>query len=181
VLSDTVRISTIDVKQDLGADVVLCKGESFAPLELHANVPSGAQVLWSNGSDDTLISATEAGDYWVMVTDSVCTGSDTLSVIEQLCNCWTDIPNAFSPNGDGLNDVFQPVIEAGCPIQNYVLDIYNRYGTRIFSGYNPGEGWNGTYSNGKPADVGVYMYTLSFEGGTNKNIYKKKGDISLVR
>jgi gliding motility-associated-like protein len=66
------------------------------------------------------------------------------------------IPDAFSPNGDGLNEVFRP---KGTAIQGYRLTIYNRWGERIYQGKN--EGWDGTYE-GALSPAGQYLYLLEY-------------------
>lgn len=87
------------------------------------------------------------------------------------------IPNAFSPNGDGLNDIFR--IE-GIKYQRInQFSIFNRYGQPVFSSTDPGAGWNGM-QNGRPCDAGTYFYsiTLSYPNGKTKTY---KGDLLLIR
>jgi len=87
------------------------------------------------------------------------------------------IPNAFSPNGDGINDEFMPYIE--CDYQLEFLKIFNRYGELVFSTENVGDGWKGN-QKGVPSDVGVYFWLLrgkSFDGTT----LQIKGDVTLIR
>ncbi len=87
------------------------------------------------------------------------------------------IPSGFTPNGDGLNDVFRPV---GIKFTN-LLDfrVYNRWGQQIFYTNNPDVGWDGTFQ-GVPQDMGTYYYTIIVgePGGTNV-VYK--GDVTLIR
>ena len=177
--ADTIKVLYYNVRQYLGEDISLCWGEAVN-IKLEANVPAGAMAYWSNGASSPEIMATDTGTYTVVVSQPPCTGTDTISISYEKCTCWSDVPTAFTPNGDGLNDVFLPVIEAGCPIGEYVLSIYNRWGQRIFVGYTPQTSWDGTYS-GKPADAGTYMYELKFTGGTRNNRYIKKGDVHLLR
>lgn len=177
--ADTIKVLYYNVRQYLGEDISLCWGEAVN-IKLEANVPAGAMAYWSNGASSPEIMATDTGTYTVVVNQPPCTGTDTISISYEKCTCWSDVPTAFTPNGDGLNDVFLPVIEAGCPIGEYVLSIYNRWGQRIFVGYTPQTSWDGTYS-GKPADAGTYMYELKFTGGTRLNRYIKKGDVHLLR
>lgn len=177
--ADTVTISYYNMRQNLGEDLSFCRGEPVN-IYLQANVPAGATVYWSNGASSPDIIAVDTGTYWVVANLPPCTGSDTIAISYEKCTCWNDIPTAFTPNGDGLNDVFVPVIEAGCPVAEYLLSIYNRWGQRIFVGYTPETSWDGTY-NGKPADAGTYMYELKFTGGTRDNRYIKKGDVHLLR
>lgn len=87
------------------------------------------------------------------------------------------IPNAFSPNGDGLNDVFRI---AGITYQKLgVFKVFNRYGEVVFSTMNPMAGWDGRYK-GKPCDVGTYYYyvELIYPDGKMKRL---KGDVLLMR
>jgi gliding motility-associated-like protein len=87
------------------------------------------------------------------------------------------LPNAFSPNGDGLNDVFRPVI-----MNQWVelgdFSIYNRYGQRVYYSRDIQEGWDGTY-NGQPAELATYFYIITFKIGDKS--YTHKGDVTLTR
>lgn len=177
--ADTINVTVIDLKQDLGNDTVVCKKQPFA-IRLNAYVPDGASAKWSTGSTDPSIVVTKTGTYSVQVTKERCEGADEYVISDEMCDCITGIPNAFSPNGDGLNDVFAPVIEPGCNVAGYQLNVFNRWGELVFTTTVPGAGWNGT-AKGQPADVGSYRYTLSFEKGTRHHSYSIKGDVTLVR
>lgn len=87
------------------------------------------------------------------------------------------IPNAFSPNGDGLNDLFR--IE-GMKFQRILaFNVFNRFGERVFSTLDPHAGWDGSFK-GRPCDVGTYYYQigLSYPDGKVKTF---KGDVVLIR
>ena len=86
------------------------------------------------------------------------------------------MPDSFSPNGDGLNDVFR--IPPGVAIELKELAVYNRWGTRVFRTTDAGAGWDGRY-NGKKADIGVYVYVLS--GKDDKGPVVMRGRVMLVR
>jgi gliding motility-associated-like protein len=89
------------------------------------------------------------------------------------------IPSAFSPNGDGQNDVFRPV---GTRFQHLVeFRVYNRWGQQMFYSNDNKKGWDGTF-NGTPQDMGVYYYTIivARPGGEGENIHYK-GEITLIR
>lgn len=105
-----------------------------------------------------------------------CTDSATVSIDTRPC-CEMNIPNAFSPNGDGLNDDFKPVTN-GNPV-TYLLCIYNRYGQKIFQSNRIGLGWDGMY-NGRQADVGIYHFWLSSDCANGEK-KKAKGDLTLIR
>ncbi len=85
------------------------------------------------------------------------------------------IPNAFSPNGDGLNDVFRI---QGTNISLTELNIYNRYGELIFTSSDILAGWNGK-QKGKLCDGGVYFYSLIYYDSKYKQ-HVVKGDITLM-
>jgi gliding motility-associated-like protein len=177
--SDTIKVFSYDVFQDLGEDVTVCEGKPFS-IPVTARVPDGATVQWSTGQTTAGIVITKPGTYTVMVSQDICSGEDSITVTTELCDCFTFTPTAFSPNGDGLNDVFLPGYQQGCLITGYSLSVYNRYGQRVFHTEQVGKGWDGTM-NGTPADAGTYMFTISYDKGTQHNAYTVKGDITLVR
>lgn len=86
------------------------------------------------------------------------------------------IPNAFTPNGDGLNDTFGV---KGVDIGKFELIIYNRWGEEIFSTNNPNVQWDGRY-NGKDSEQGVYAYKFT-ASGLGKGETEKSGTVTLVR
>jgi gliding motility-associated-like protein len=87
------------------------------------------------------------------------------------------IPNAFSPNGDGLNDVFK--IEGITYQRIKQFRIFNRYGQSVFSTFNPAKGWDG-HQNDKPCDVGTYHYLIELEL-PDRSSKTFKGDVLLIR
>jgi gliding motility-associated-like protein len=84
------------------------------------------------------------------------------------------IPNAFTPNDDGINDSFGVKGEG---IQNYKMLIYDRWGQVIYSSSNPAEHWDGKYNN-EPVENGVYVYEV-FAKGFGK--HPKTGSVTLLR
>ncbi|HZE86514.1 MAG TPA: gliding motility-associated C-terminal domain-containing protein [Puia sp.] len=86
------------------------------------------------------------------------------------------MPNAFTPNGDGVNDVFR--IPPGITMQLKEFAVYDRWGNRIFLSRNIGQGWDGTVA-GRPAEAGVYVYTVT--GTDIKGPVTAKGTVVLVR
>ncbi len=87
------------------------------------------------------------------------------------------IPNAFTPNGDGLNDEFIPKIKA---ISSFTMDIFNTWGERIYSTVGvESKGWNGTYQ-GQMLPAGNYMYRITYSSRDGKQ-FEKTGGITLIR
>jgi len=90
------------------------------------------------------------------------------------------IPNAFTPNGDGLNDTFGAIGEG---ITEYNIQIFNRWGELIFESNDMKTQWDGNYQN-ELAPTGVYVYKINAKGpsanGRYKNLISKAGDVTLV-
>lgn len=85
------------------------------------------------------------------------------------------IPSAFTPNGDGLNDTFGMLAEG---IEEMNLVIYNRWGEIVFKSTNANDRWDGTY-RGTPAPSGVYGYELAAKNANRESIVKK-GNVTLI-
>jgi gliding motility-associated-like protein len=164
-------------------------GCSFDTLSFSAGTIAPSYLYnWSPESAFRTISGFEGAtakgifDKSTMVTLTIyspygCHASDsTLAVVYPCCEVFT--PSAFSPNGDGLNEFFNPAMEPGQLIIS--MRVYDRYGKMIYNNGSPKLGWNGTYLNGEVASTGVYMYQIQYSCSDNK-IYTRKGDITLLR
>lgn len=86
------------------------------------------------------------------------------------------VPNAFAP--DGTNKVFRPIL-AFASNENYLFEVFNRFGEKVFSSNRPGQGWDGNYK-GSSAALDSYLYYVTFTGLDN-NIYNRTGYVILVR
>jgi len=157
----------------LPSDTIICNGYNF-PLSV--SYP-GASYLWSTGSNENAIRVTKKGIYWVEVTAAGCSFKDSLTLNVQKCDCNFKMPNAFSPNGDGVNDVIMPKMD--CYPTGYTLSVFNRYGQVVYTTKNFTTSWKGDL-NGKPLPVGTYYYIVNIknEGVTTAPI---KGSITLLR
>ncbi len=119
------------------------------------------------------------GRYYVTVSDAHhCADSIAVDILYNNC-CTPYIPNAFTPNGDGRNDVYRVEYKGDMDLKE--MYIYNRYGQRIFSSSNVSKVWDGTF-NGQVSDAGTYFYYIRILCG---NVRKKelifKGDVTLIR
>lgn len=86
------------------------------------------------------------------------------------------VPQAFTPNKDGLNDVFMPV---GAGIKSYEMNIYNRWGTRLFTSNDPQKGWDGNF-NQEACQDGVYIWTILVTG-LKDELKTLNGTVTLSR
>ena len=157
---------------DLGRDTTVCYGESVL---LDTPIP-GATYLWSDNSTNSSLNVTTEGTYWVEVNNCG-KGSDTIEVKYEECNCDIIFPNAFSPNGDHINDKFIPIHT--CSYLEYSFMIFNRWGEKIYESDNPSDIWDGTY-HGIDAPLGVYVYVVQFQFSNRKRMVKH-GNITLLR
>ncbi len=179
IARDTIDMLIRDIRQDLGADTLLCSDERV-DISLRANTLAGDLIIWNDGSSNAYLPVADTGIYWVTVSVASCEGSDTIRVMQEMCDCRLYIPDAFTPNGDGKNDVFRPFIQSGCPVRQFEMHIYNRWGQRVYTGADPAKGWDGMY-NGQPGEIGTYMFHILFKGGTAGNEQIIKGDVVLIR
>jgi gliding motility-associated-like protein len=137
--------------------------------------PSGINI--SNPfSQKALVTLNDDAQFYLKVTDAIgCEGRDTIFV--KVYNGPTYyVPNSFTPNGDGVNDIFR-AIPVG--MANTYFRIFNRNGQLMFETTQYLKGWDGTF-NGKPQPNGTYVWIVS---GTNRD-YKKvemKGTVNLIR
>jgi gliding motility-associated-like protein len=122
------------------------------------------------------VSPTETTDFIVSYdADSSCTAIDTVRVNVNFIPA-VGVPNSFSPNGDGVNDVLRVL---GQGIARMEFKIFNRYGQLVFETTNQAEGWDGLH-NDRELNAGTFVYTLEVtfaEGG--REVYT--GDVTLVR
>ncbi len=181
LMLDTFYVKTFQLPlQDLGKDTLFC-AHIPVQLRLKANNLEHAALQWSNGSNESSIVVADTGMHWVSLSLPPCVTSDSIYIGRQICECTIIVPNAFSPNNDGVNDLFQPYIQADCPnIKKYSLSIYNRYGQRIYSSVQMEDGWNGTF-NAIPVDIGTYYFEIQLEAGTKNKPYYQKGALTLIR
>lgn len=174
IIADTIAIDGHPAPAvNLGADTFICENES-----VHLQAGDGFNTYtWNTGASAPAITVNKPGLYTVTVTDiNGCRATDTIVVILRNCINRLVFPNAFTPNGDGRNDLFRPVVSGN--LTSYILTIYNRWGQRIFSTSNPSSGWNGRLRNGKiQSDGYVWVCTYQFEHEPPKT---DKGMVMLI-
>ena len=164
----------------------ICAGDT---VRLEAAPTDGLHYRWlpeSNYYSDTGRASSiakaivlQSGNLWVEVTDqNGCVGSDTLAISAVPC-CDIQLPTAFSPNKDGINDEFKPYLGPGKHI--LAFKVYSRWGNIVYQCHSDHcDSWTGVDYLGRTADVGVYMYALKYLCADGKE-YMAKGEITLLR
>lgn len=111
---------------------------------------------------------------------STVAGCNSTDSVEVRNDCYLDIPNAFSPNGDGMNDYFFPRQLLSSSVNFFHLQIYNRWGLLIYEATRPdGRGWDGKF-NDVPQPQGVYVYQIDAQIG-NAAMQHFHGNVTLLR
>ncbi|MBK8966751.1 MAG: gliding motility-associated C-terminal domain-containing protein [Lewinellaceae bacterium] len=165
----TVELPVITpITVDLPGNITLPAGATLS-LDPVLNIPASAlaSVVWTPGAGlsctdclNPVASPLANTSYQVVVvSQSGCTAS---AVIQITVNTTAEVyvPNVFSPNGDGFNDVFQ--VQTNRSMENFELRIFDRWGGLLFESADPGIGWDGT-ARGKAMNPGVYAYFIRFD------------------
>lgn len=180
----TKHVSVRDFQVQLSASnndvrlngAVTLQSSSSAPYHVLSWLP--AWLFTDQSAVDQTVNVDSVRNYTVIAQgDNGCIDSATVMVD---INTTLFMADAFSPNGDGLNDYFHPHV-LGTNYQILLFQVYNRWGQLVFDGTGTfGEkGWDGTF-HGQAADVGVYFYKISIATEDGK-IISTKGDVTLVR
>ena len=143
--------TTINNNQILQNDTTLCQGET---LTLNATT-SNASYLWQDNSTNPSFNVTQKGTYWVEVTLNNCVTTDSILINEEDCEIILEMPNVFTPNNDGINDLFVPIISKG--IVSMKTIIYNRWGKEIFESNELLIEWSG-----QDISDGTYFWIICY-------------------
>ena len=158
----------------LGPDTTIC---SYGNLLIQTD-KIFKHYLWNTGSAQTSINIQQPGNYWLQVTDeNNCTGTDSITIALKDCMLGLYVPTAFTPNNDGLNDVFTPYLFG--EIKYFHFQVFNRWGQTVFRSTTPGTGWDGNYK-GLQQESSVFVWVCSYQlaGGETE---QKRGTVTIVR
>lgn len=155
-----IDVTTWDLPEViLPQEAVLC---DEGALEIPVSVFGFDSLQWNTGETELNITVADEGWYKLTAFNQCGSDADSVQVVAGRCDCPLFIPNAFTPDLDGINENFSPTI--GCDVDDYSLQIYDRWGQIMFQSTTQGEGWNGS----GPARThwlpgGVYVYHLKYE------------------
>ncbi len=174
-----VKVTELMITADSDPDTEIYQGDS---VDIYVvDQMTGDTYEWSNGAKtgSQTVSPDETTTYSVTVTDeNGCTGIASLTVIVIKPNCEEDVflPNAFSPNGDNVNNVLY--VRSNF-IDDMMLIIYNRYNEEVFRSTDQANGWDGTFKGAQlsPDSYGYFLTATCVDGET----IKRQGSINLLR
>jgi gliding motility-associated-like protein len=156
----------------LGKDTSICEGGQYI---LQPSVSIAGSFLWQDGSNGASLVVTKEGIYSLTASNQCGTYTDSILISAGFCNIL--MPTGFTPNGDGLNDIFR--VKYPFAVKSFHLLIYNRWGEKVFETNNIREGWDG-YWKGELSLQGIYVWVISFTD-TNNKAQQLKGTVTLIR
>jgi gliding motility-associated-like protein len=161
---------------DLGVDRLVCVGESVELMNMVDQ--SGNEVMWSTGEEETSVRVDEAGMYYCEVNNICGSAMDSVRVVVEECESSMYIPNSFTPNNDGINDIW---LVDGVNILINEIFITNRWGHRIFHSHEQTKPWLGDVEGGPfyaPADA--YIFTVRYTDKSGNDL-EERGVVLLIR
>lgn len=166
-------------------DIILCQEDTVC-FKLNDSCTLSVKglyidkILWDNGDTSQKVKANNTNWHTVTITSEK--GCWTIDSIQptQSCETYVWVPSAFSPNGDGLNDIFKAY---GNQLSEFRMVIYNRWGEQIFESNSVDKGWDGTFRNSK-CDLDVYAWYIEFREDKGTNIGRRSilsGTVTLMK
>ncbi len=157
----------------LGDDQFICPGIT---IQIRPQLEPGWQLSWQNGTSTPVFTVTQPGTYQLTATNQCGATTDELKVLPGLCQVY--VPNAFTPNGDGLNDFFKA--SGTEKINVYNLKVFNRYGQILFETNDKHRGWDDKFK-GQASPGGAFIYMIQYKTIDSDEFINLKGTLLLVR
>jgi len=136
-----------------------------------------ASYLWNNGSTNATLKITNAGVYNVEISVDGCKNMDSIQITLENCDAIIEMPNVITPNGDGINDVFEPIKFENIASAN--MYIYNRWGNLLFQTNNLPVEWDGKTKNAESTE-GTYFWIIEYTS-INDEKNNMTGNLTLIK
>lgn len=161
----------------LGAiDTSICQSDTLL-LRDNADTTNSFSYVWQDGSTQPYFTVTQNGTYTVTISDGCGAAQAQKTVQFVKCDYGVYVPNAFTPNGDGHNDVFRALFFN--PPDRFMMQVFSRDGLEVFATMNPTQGWDGSFDNiRQPA--GTYIWVIRYTDAKGKSS-SLTGAVVLVR
>lgn len=172
----------MDIRQppyiNLGNDTAVCDGIRITLPTMPNTQVNVDTYAWWDGTD--VLSKVVAGrGKYILTVKNICGHfTDTLELLTKDCYVW--FPSAFSPNGDGQNDIARARGKHLTDISHFEMVIVNRYGEQVYKTSDVFEGWDGMHK-GMAAQMGTYYYFIRYQLNGAEESVLLKGDLALVR
>lgn len=166
-----------------GKDTTICIGGSA--LIGTSNLCAWCSYNWQpaqNQSSQVLVYPLVSTTYSLSLKDSCFTTYSNITVNVDYCQSpIVVVPNIFTPNADGINDAWQPIIQNPLSILNYQCTIYDRWGIKVFNIGMLGETWDGHTTSGLACTEGTYYYVITYTDAKTNTQKQAKGFIELAK
>jgi gliding motility-associated-like protein len=173
--TDNINIAySLKPRFSLGPNTVICPTQNII-LNTGLTDPLLTYV-WQDGSTNPTYTVTQAGTYYVDVSNVCGPTRSTVIVSPGICKIF--MPTAFSPNRDGVNDIYKA--GGGESVTKFSMTIYNRFGQKIFESNSVAKGWDGIYET-KRQPVGTYIYYVTYTDPVTGKVSNLKGTLILLR
>jgi gliding motility-associated-like protein len=141
---------------------------------------NGSVNIGNTETVETTPSTSDSTIYYTLTVTSPAGCVQQVQVKFTLVQPLVIVPNAFTPNSDGVNDVFRlKILEGSATILS--MEIYNRWGEKVYSSNDPDAAWDGKMDDGKEAASDVYAYFIRWQRGDGALQPPKQGDVTLLR
>jgi len=155
-------------------DTILCENKR---IDIKLNAPNSS-IVWDDETSGPKRIITEPGLYYATISNPSCSYVDSMLIEPAFCeDCKVYVPNAFTPNGDGLNDLFE--LETNCDLVKFRINIFDRWGRKVFESDNIDVSWDGSEVD----QMGVFSYIVEYEFEllTETQVTIERGTILLLQ
>ncbi len=182
----TTSTDTIEVKEEhqslvIEKDTTICKGDTVLLQATggFVNYQWTPQIFLSGSVHSSVLSYPETNTRYTVNAQTNAGCAVEASVLVKIIQCPETcfVPNSFTPNGDGTNDLFKPIIQGS--LSEYRFSVFNRYGQQVFSSVDSSRGWDGSFRSVQQIP-GNYIWQLSYRF-KNRKIQFTKGTVLLIR
>lgn len=175
VFKDSLHVFFNDSLQlALPRDTTLCLGET---LVIHP-VTNTNDFTWQDGTKSPTFVATQTNQIRIAAQNGCGKDTATMNIVFENCPCSLLLPNAFTPNGDGVNDYFRPL--HACDMKDYNMTVFDRYGEKIYFTKDPLLGWDGKIKT-KSFNPGIFVWIIQYTRQSTGQRVEKKGSVLLLR
>lgn len=174
---DAIRL--VEIPDRFDSTLLVCEGVSVdIDLRQIANGPYNdkATYEWDNGSTNPERQLTAPGLYEANMILPCVTVPFSITVEEVRCTADIFVANIFSPNNDGINDILLPSINAQLPVSSYSFQVYNRWGSLVYSSSDINNGWDGRF-NGRPSAQSVYLWSIEYTLENSDDAIRETGEV----
>lgn len=160
--------------EELGDKVVMCEND----IKVIGKDVKDVDYKWNTGASSCCVYPDREGLYKLSTTNACGNFIDSIWVYHTPCNDCIVFPNAFTPVKGYNNNIFHPIIK--CPVSDFTMRIFNRWGNMVYESTDVYAGWNGRY-NYEWADVGTYIYIVEYRAKNKQQTQVVKGNVLLLR